>query len=79
MILNPSISKYLHGSKTAGCSIIEVIMCLPFSLFASAAPMIAWLLLSVPPLVKTISSISAPIREATCSLDFSTASLGIRP
>ena len=32
----PCFSKFLHVSITAGCSIFDVIICFPFSLFAYA-------------------------------------------
>ena len=44
-----------------------VMMWLPFSLYISATPLIARLLLSVAPLVKMISLALAPISAATCS------------
>ena len=76
--LNPIFSIYLQVSRTAGCSIAQVMMLTPFlplfSLLRKAIPLIARLSDSVPPDVKIISSGSAPRMLATCSLDFSTAS-----
>ena len=50
--LNPSFSKAWQVCKTAGCSIFEVIICFPLSLFLLAIPFIAVLSLSEPQLVK---------------------------
>ncbi len=77
--LNPCVSRNLQGSITAWCSIAEVIIWLPFFLFASATPFIAKLSDSVPPLVKTISSFLAPTRFATLSLACSIASFDSLP
>jgi hypothetical protein len=49
----------------AGCSTALVMMWLPLSFNAQATPLRARLLASLPPLVKTISSLSAPSRSAT--------------
>ena len=46
---------------------------------AKATPLIARLLASLPPPVKTISSGDAPINAATCARAFSTAAWAIRP
>ena len=63
---NPSRSRYLAGSTTAGCSIAEMIRC-PATPGTPCIiePQIARLLLSVPPDVNTISSRSAPSNAAT--------------
>src|SRR5512140_174491 len=57
----------------------DVIRCMPFFLSALAVPFIAKLLDSVPQEVKSISSLSAPISEATCSLAAARPFLGSSP
>ena len=54
-------------------------ICPPFPLRAEATPFSAKLSASVPPLVKTISSGSAPIRQANASLASSIAFLASCP
>ena len=50
-------------------------MCFFGFVLASTAPLSAQLSLSVPPLVKKISLLRAPMTEATCARAFSMASL----
>ena len=54
-------------------------MWLPFSRYISATPLIARLLDSVAPLVKTISLGVALISRAICARAFSTASSAVQP
>lgn len=51
----PCSSRYAIVADTDGCSMDVVITCFPLRLFASATPIIARLLDSVPPDVKQIS------------------------
>ena len=75
-----------QGCKVAGCSTALVMMCaslaqrpkMPRSL-AKTAPLRAWLLASLPPPVKTISSGLAPSKPATCWRAWSTAWWAVRP
>ena len=66
-------------SRIALCSIGDVMMWLPFSLYISATPSSARLLLSVAPLVKMISLSVAPMSSATCARAFSTAASAVQP
>ena len=66
-------------SITALCSVTAVMMWLPFSRYISATPLMARLLDSVAPLVKTISFGLAPIRSAICLRALSTASSASHP
>jgi len=66
-------ARALHGSRTATCSIADVITCLALPGAAATAPRIAWLLDSVPPLVNMISATRAPTRAATNDRACSTA------
>ena len=63
------------GSSTEGCSVATLTMWLPLRTSFSATPRMARLLLSVAPLVKTISLAAAPIAAAIVSRAASTASL----
>ena len=65
---NPIFSSFLHGSRTAGCSIFVVMICLPSLFLASATPKSAKLSLSVPPDVKKISLSLKPIDFAISPL-----------
>ena len=69
----PQRSSARHDSSTAGCSTDVVIICLPLSFIAYAAPFIAQLSLSLPPQVKYISQGFAFIQAAIRSLASSTA------
>src|SRR5215831_7058396 len=72
--LKPSRSTNRAASCVAGCSTALITTCCPArSGVANAAPLIAWLVASVPPLVKTISSGSAPRSRATSPRASSTA------
>ena len=51
----PSPAERLSGSSTAGCSVTTLMMCRPRAACLAATPLMARLLLSVAPLVKTIS------------------------
>ena len=68
VISNPCSSNLSHEFKTALCSILLVIICLPFSLLAYAIPLIARLSLSLPQDVKYISFGDAPIACAIFAL-----------
>jgi hypothetical protein len=61
------------------CSVAQVMTWLPFWRQASAAPLRARLLLSVAPLVQTISRAEEPMRRATCSRAASTAASARQP
>ena len=65
--------------KTAGCSILDVIICLPLYEFAYAIPLIAVLSLSEPHPVKYISFGLQLINLATFVLASSTALLAPLP
>ena len=75
----PSRASRLSGSSTALCSVAAVTRWFPFRLRAGSTPLIARLLASVAPEVKTISLGSAPIKAATCSRARSTASAASQP
>ena len=67
-------------SSTALCSVTTVMMWSPFSpVHLAPTPLIARLLDSVAPLVKTISCAVAPISAAICSRAASTASSASQP
>ena len=72
----PSLSS---GSSTEGCSVATLTRCRPFCRGRSATPRIARLLLSVEPLVKTISLGLAPIAAAIDCRAASTASRACQP
>ena len=78
-ILNPSFSRDLQVSSTAGCSILDVIIWFPLLLYALAIPFIAVLSLSLPHEVKYISLGFAPIIFAISSLASSIAHLDFCP
>ena len=66
VVRHPRFASALKVLSTASCSMPDVMRCLrPVTSSASAAPRIAKLSASVPPLVKTISAGSAPISAAT--------------
>src|SRR5947207_3819025 len=76
----PCRSSRLHTSSPARCSITVVTMWLPFSRYISATPLMARLMDSVPPDVKTSSFASrAPIRRASCARASSTAASASQP
>ena len=77
--LKPLCSKFLHVFKTAGCSILDVIMWFPLHLFAYANPLIAKLSLSLPQEVKYTSSSQQFIALATFRLAHSIALYASRP
>ena len=66
-------------SRTALCSTSVVMMCLPFAPCISTAPLMARLMPSVEPDVKMISFGEAPIREAICLRELSTAPSASQP
>ena len=75
----PSRCKSLQVLIIDICSITVVTICLPLLFFLWAAPRRAILLDSVPPDVKIILSLSAPIRDATDSLAVASARLALIP
>ena len=78
LTLKPCFSRCLQVSRTAGCSMAEVIICGPLAsllfLLRYATPLMARLSDSVPPAVNIISFASPPNVSAIFSLDSSTAS-----
>ena len=58
--MKPRVSRWRQTSVTAGCSTLLITMWRPSFRRAVAAPIRAWLLASVPPLVKMTSAGVAP-------------------
>lgn len=77
--LNPCFSSIWHVCNTAGCSILDVIICFPLFLFAYAIPFIAVLSLSEPHPVKYISFGLQLINFATFFLASSTFFFALLP
>jgi len=75
----PRPSRNRHGATTEGCSTALITTCAPRSPAAKTTPFSARLFASLPPLVKTISSLRAPRRSATWARALATASRAGRP
>ena len=73
----PCSSSHSQVWVIAWCSTADVMMWFPFPRCANATPLSAQLSDSVPPLVKKISSGSAPIAAATCVRARPTASRAV--
>ena len=65
-ISNPWFCNQRADSLTAGCSMLDTMMCFPKGIFSKATPLSTQLSPSVPPDVKKISEEDLPKSSAIC-------------